>query len=134
MFDEEGRLVAGKAMYYGPSVTNNEAEGRACLALLECIEQLGVVRETVVLGDSKLWIEFVSRVATPTKRSLRALLYDVRAVGERLPAKVTFAHIPRAENQLADWLANVAIARKLSVDLFDLYPPLRPKEGTFNAT
>ena len=39
---------------------------------------------------------------------------------------VKFAHVPRNENRLADWLAGVGIARESNTDLFDLYPPLRP--------
>ena len=39
---------------------------------------------------------------------------------------VEFAHIPRNDNRLADWLAGVGIGRESNTDLFDLYPPLRP--------
>ena len=54
----EGKWVAGEAMYYGKGVTNNEAEGKACLAALESLEGLvekhpSVAMEGVVLlGDS----------------------------------------------------------------------------------
>ena len=76
----KGKWVAGEAMYYGKRVTNNKAEGKACLVALESLEGLvekhpSIAMEGVVLlGDSRLWVEFLGRVATPNKRSLRVLL------------------------------------------------------------
>ena len=56
----EGKWVAGEAMYYGKGATNNEDEGKACLAALESLE--GLVEKypsiamagVVLLGDSRL--------------------------------------------------------------------------------
>ena len=76
----EGKWVAGEAMYYGKGVTNNLAEGKACLAALESLEGLVVKHPNmamdgfVLLGDSRLWVELLGHVATPNKRSLRVLL------------------------------------------------------------
>ena len=79
----------------------------------------------MVLGDSKLWIEFATKVATPSQLSLWTLMFAVRGVHRWLQGHITFAHIPRVGNQLADWLANVTINQRISVDLFNLYPPLQ---------
>ena len=80
MLSPKGKWVSGGAMYFGKGVTNNETEGKACLSALESLE--GLVEKhpsiamagVVLLGDSRLWVEFLGHVATPNKRSLRVLL------------------------------------------------------------
>ena len=76
----EGKWVAGEAMYHGKGVTNSEAVGKACLAALDSLEGLVekhpsiAMDRVVLLGDSRLWLEFLGHIATPNKRSLRVLL------------------------------------------------------------
>ena len=79
LLSPEGKWVAGKAMHYSKGVTNNEAEGKACLAALDSLEGLVekhpsiAMDRVVLLGDSHLWVEFLGQVATPNKRSLTVL-------------------------------------------------------------
>ena len=80
MLSPEGKWVASEAMYYGKGVTNNKAEGKACLLALESLERLvekhpsRAMDGVVLLEDSRLWVEFLGHVASPNKRSLRVLL------------------------------------------------------------
>jgi ribonuclease HI len=106
LVNEEGQVVAEATRYLGPG-TNNVAEYTALIIGLE--EALRHdVEELEVRMDSKLVVEQMNgrwRVRDP---KLRPLATRARALLLRLPSW-RIGHIPRAENSVADALANRAI-------------------------
>lgn len=77
----------------------------------------------VVLGDSKLIIDFCNRKCRPSRKFLPQVT-QARGIAKALPTKVEFRHVYRANNALADWLTNVA--RERTGDL-DVTPSLRAR-------
>ena len=89
--------------------TNNFAEYRALIAGLEQALEAGVSRLVVRL-DSELLVRQVTgryRVKAP---GLKPLHQQVAALVDRF-AVVTFEHVPRERNTIADELANAALDR-----------------------
>lgn len=62
----------------------------------------------VVRGDSKLVVDFCLRHARPGKAVLFRALRRIQAIIGRYRRWIVFEHVPRAENAIADWLANIA--------------------------
>lgn len=93
--------------------TNNVAEYTGVVRALELAAELGARRVELLL-DSRLIVEQLHgrwRVKDAKLRPLwAAALRQLRA----LPGGWTAAHVPRAENSLADALANEAIDRVLA--------------------
>ena len=73
----------------------------------------------MVLGDSRMVIDFATRKARPGKASLFLKVRDVQQLVKRLRYEkrkvVRFRHVGRALNALADWAGNVA--RQLGHDV-----------------
>jgi ribonuclease HI len=89
--------------------TNNEAEYRALLAGLEAALAAGVT-DLVVRLDSELLVHQATghyRVKAP---GLKPLHQQVRTLMGRFAA-ITFEHVPRERNTIADDLANAALDR-----------------------
>ena len=103
VFSPDGTLLAEVAEGIGVA-TNNVAEYRAALAGLLRAHDLGG-REVLVRADSKLLVEQLSgrwRVKNPT---LIRLHQEARALMREFD-RVSFEHVPRAKNKVADKLAN----------------------------
>jgi ribonuclease HI len=89
--------------------TNNEAEYRALLAGLEAALEAGV-SHLVVRLDSELLVQQATgnyRVKAP---GLKPLFQRLRGLMGRF-ASISFEHVPRERNTLADDLANAALDR-----------------------
>lgn len=89
--------------------TNNEAEYRALIAGLETALAAGVT-DLVVRLDSELLVHQATgryRVKAP---GLKPLHQQVVALMRRFGA-ITFEHVPRERNTIADDLANAALDR-----------------------
>jgi ribonuclease HI len=89
--------------------TNNEAEYRALLAGLEAALEAGV-SHLVVRLDSQLLVQQAAgnyRVKAP---GLKPLFARLRVLMGRF-ASISFEHVPRERNTLADDLANAALDR-----------------------
>ena len=71
----------------------------------------------VVLGDSHLVISFMRGLFKPKLRELVTLVRRCKEVARKLPYRVIYAHIPREENQWADFLSKVALVSKQDVDM-----------------
>jgi ribonuclease HI len=87
--------------------TNNVAEYRALIRGLEAARRMGATEVTCLL-DSQLVVEQLSgryRVKHPNVVSLHQQVLELARQFKR----VTYAHIPRAENAVADRLVNAAL-------------------------
>lgn len=100
------KLVAVGSCFVGARATNNRAEYEALVRALECAFRSCRGRDVEVRGDSLLVVNQMRgdwKVRTPALVEVhRHATSLVRGSGVR----VTFAHVPRAANGAADWLAN----------------------------
>lgn len=103
---EEGKKLGVK--------TNNFAEYTGVLEALKYIERKYGERgeiEVLVLADSQLVVRQLSGIYKIKSPNLLDLFYEIKKVEERL-TNVTYKSIPRAENFIADRMANQALDRK----------------------
>lgn len=103
---ESGEVIAREKAYLG-RLTNNQAEYRALIAGLKLVATLQPTAVRVKM-DSELVVKQMRgeyRVKAP---DLLPLFEEARALMKALPG-VQFTHVPRAENKLADALANEAL-------------------------
>lgn len=100
----------------GP-LTNNEAEYEAALMALERLREktphrLHAQMQIDLYTDSQVLVEQMSGKALTHAPGLRKAQARLRALVIQF-ARVTFHHIPREENQLADALASEAAKQKI---------------------
>ena len=104
--DEHGQMVARGRRVLG-RMTNNQAEYRALILGLKALERYRPSSVTVYL-DSELVVNQMTGRYRVRDESLRPL-YDEAQREARKLREVRFVHVPRAENHLADALANEAL-------------------------
>lgn len=96
--------VVEKAGSFIGHTTNNQAEYKALLAGLQRAGQLGIKKLSVYM-DSELIVKQLSGHYKIKSRELTPLYHQVRKIVESFEA-VTFIHVPRALNSLADGEVN----------------------------
>ncbi len=106
-------MIGAVALHFGEqAATNNAAEVQALLALMQWLlaEQARWrgTKGIVVRGDSKLIIDFCNRAARPGQQHQYLPMGEVKDIARQLPGRVLYRHIPREENNWADWLGRVA--------------------------
>jgi ribonuclease HI len=104
--DKTGRICHWWKRQAGP-MTNNEAEYAAAIMALEALKELGV-REIDVFTDSLVMVEQMQGRARVNAANLRPMHARLRSLASQF-RRVTFHHIPRQANQLADALADEAL-------------------------
>jgi ribonuclease HI len=102
----DGRELARHAARIGIA-TNNVAEYKALVAGLRKAAELGV-RELEVVSDSELLVKQMNGVYRVKNEALRSLSLEAARLGRQL-GKVSYRHVRRAENELADRLLNEAL-------------------------
>lgn len=110
LYDPRGELSGQRGLYLGET-TNNVAEYRALLLGLQMARQLGV-HQLQIFADSELLVKQLTgryRVKSP---HLLPLWHESRKELQKFRA-YAISHVPRAENQRADEMANQAIDLKL---------------------
>jgi probable phosphoglycerate mutase len=107
--DAHGNLIAWRNRAIG-AMTSNEAEYHALIFALEQAQSFAP-RELHVFSDSKLVVEQMRGLYRVHHDRLRALHRRAGALVEQFE-RVTFTHISRERNQLADAIADDAVARK----------------------
>ena len=123
---KSGRTLAEVAEAIGHA-TNNVAEYTAVIRGLERAADLGA-RRVLVRADSLLVVEQLGgtyRVKNPT---LRRLHEEARGLAKRFE-RVTYEHVPRAQNKRADALVNRAIDA-WEAEHGDEPPPVSPEQDT----
>jgi ribonuclease HI len=103
---EDGRLIARGRRTLG-RLTNNQAEYHALILGLKAVAHYQPAAVTVCL-DSELVVQQMNGQYKVRDPSLRVLYEEALALARELPA-VRFVHVPRAQNHLADALANEAL-------------------------
>jgi ribonuclease HI len=107
--DPRARPDATISEYLGIQ-TNNVAEYTGTLRAVTLAAELGAERVELLL-DSKLIVEQLAGRWRVKDAKLRPLWADALRVLRGFPGGWTAAHVPRAQNSLADALANAAIDR-----------------------
>ena len=105
VFEKTGNLLYWQSWQTG-SLTCNEAEYEAVIAALTSIQPLGAV-EISVFTDSQILVRQMCGTATVRAPGLKKSLVQLRGVVAGFKY-VSFHHIPRERNRLADALANEA--------------------------
>lgn len=111
--DEQGQIIHwwGKR---DKRMTCNEAEYAAAIMALEYIRALrNPPRELKLYSDSQVMVHQMRGIATAHAPALRQSQMRLRGLTIQFE-KVTFHHIPREQNRLADALANDAVDEKES--------------------
>lgn len=112
LYDEHKKVIAEISEYLGET-TNNQAEYRALLAALKKAASLKA-EEVVCHLDSELVVKQLNREYKVKNKDLAPLFLDVYNLSLGFQ-KITFKHIPREQNSVADRLANEAMDRGKSV-------------------
>lgn len=105
---EDGTVIARGKHYLGV-LTNNQAEYRALLQGLLSVARYAPAAVSVYM-DSELIVRQMTGRYRVRDAALLPLYEQARAYADRLP-QVTFTHVPRGQNALADALANEALDR-----------------------
>jgi ribonuclease HI len=109
--DGTGNLLATHSCFLGVA-TNNQAEyGALVLALTEAHKLLGGGGEVTCYLDSELVVKQLNREYRVKDEKMKGLFAQVNALTAKFD-KVTFVHVPREKNKLADKLVNEELDRQ----------------------
>ncbi|HOA99871.1 MAG TPA: ribonuclease HI family protein [Candidatus Atribacteria bacterium] len=109
--NEEGTIIMETAARIGIA-TNNEAEYRALLAVLDQVLERGG-KKLRVFSDSQLLVKQINHLYQVKSSRLLPLYQEAQRKIHKLGHFEIF-HIPREENQKADRLASEILTQKLS--------------------
>jgi ribonuclease HI len=104
--DEDGDVLAAHGEAIGVA-TNNVAEYSALLAGLARAAELGV-DELEVVSDSELMVKQLNGEYRVKNAALQDLFLEASRLARKLP-RVTYRHVRREHNELADRLVNEAL-------------------------
>lgn len=110
IFNEDGSVFFEEGKAIGIA-TNNVAEYTAVLESLERVtkdlsHELPI--EIFYRADSKLVVEQLSGRYKIKNEVLKGIIHKIKALEVQV-GKVTYTHIPREQNKIADKLANIAL-------------------------
>jgi ribonuclease HI len=106
--DERGAILGWHSKRLSKTMTCNEAEYAALLFAIEVIQGYRP-REVQFRLDSQIVVNQVRGIFNARHPALRRRCEQVRRLTAELGKKVTFTHVPREKNRLADALANEAV-------------------------
>lgn len=106
ILDEKGKVVAEISEYIGEA-TNNQAEYRALIAALTKAQKLGASEAEVFL-DSELAVKQLNHEYRVKDKDLAPLFVSVYNLTLGFK-RVSFRHVRREKNALADKLVNLAL-------------------------
>ena len=112
IYDEDKKVIAEVSEYLGVA-TNNQAEYKAVIAALKKAKEIGGTELSFYL-DSELAVKQLNREYKVKNKDLAPLFLEVYNLSLSFK-KVSFSHIRREFNQVADRLANEAMDRGLGV-------------------
>jgi len=108
IYDAERRLVAEISEFLGVA-TNNQAEYQALIAAFRKAQALNAATLEFYL-DSELIVRQLNREYKVKNKDLASLFLTIHNLSLNFK-KITYTHIPREENAIADKLANEAMDR-----------------------
>ena len=106
IYDENNKLIAKNSKLIG-TATNNQAEYKALIFGLEGAEKIKGKKINCLL-DSELVVKQLTGLYKVKDRDLKPLFAKILILTNKFNL-VTFKHIPREKNKLADKLVNLAI-------------------------
>ena len=106
LYDENKKIVAEISQYLGET-TNNQAEYKALIAALKEAKRLKA-EELACYLDSELVVKQLNREYKIKNKDLAPLFLEVYNLSLSFK-KISFIHIPREKNTVADNLANKAM-------------------------
>ena len=117
----EGQEQVLERLDYGatPPVTNNQAEYAALLNALRRAAELGI-GALEIRSDSELMVKQMLGIYQVKNADLRELFLESKRAAATLAGPITFVHVRREANKLADSLCN---------DALDGKPRSRPNPG-----
>jgi len=108
IYNEKQGVIAEISQYLGVA-TNNQAEYRALIAAFEKAKELGATELDCYL-DSELVVKQLRHEYKVKNKDLAPLFLTVYNLALNFQT-ITYTHIPREKNQVADKLANEAMDR-----------------------
>ena len=108
LYDENKKIIATISQFLGVA-TNNQAEYQALILALEKASKLKA-KEIVCYLDSELVVRQLNREYKVKNKDLAPLFLKIHNLSLQFN-KISFFHIPREQNQVADKLANEAMDR-----------------------
>ena len=109
LFNDKNEIVEELSFYLGET-TNNQAEYRALIMVMKKAQSLGATELECYL-DSELVVKQLKHEYKVKNKDLAPLFLEVHNVSLSFK-KVSFHHVPREKNSIADGLANQAMDRK----------------------
>jgi ribonuclease HI len=106
VLDMNDRIVVKKGIYLGIT-TNNQAEYQALKSGLEEVSRMGV-KEVHVYMDSLLVVNQMRGSFKVRNRDLWPIHNSIKDLARQF-AKITYTHVPRAMNKIADSAVNEAL-------------------------
>jgi ribonuclease HI len=105
---EDGKVLYEEGKYIGIA-TNNVAEYSAVLTALQHVtENITSVSAVNFFADSRLVVEQLSGRFKIKNENLRKLIIEIKALEQKI-GRVTYTHVYREKNKIADKLANMAL-------------------------
>jgi len=108
LYDENKKVIAEISEYLGET-TNNQAEYKALIAALKKANGLGI-KEAACYLDSELVVKQLKREYKVKNKDLAPLFLEIHNLSLNFE-KISYTHIPREQNSVADRLANEAMDR-----------------------
>ena len=109
---EKGKeVIFAKGKYLGDDLTNNQAEYRAIIGGLEVAKKMEI-DEIKCFLDSELVVKQLNGEYKVKDAQLKALNEKVKKLEEDFK-KISFHHIPREKNKLADEMVNEALDKQV---------------------
>lgn len=112
ILDMEDNILVDKGMYLGVT-TNNQAEYTALKLALEECRKMGVL-EVEVYMDSLLVINQMKGIFKVKNRDLWPIHDAIKQLSKQFK-KISFSHVPREFNKLADAAVNRALDEQLGI-------------------
>ncbi|HOX41475.1 MAG TPA: ribonuclease HI family protein [bacterium] len=120
--DESEKVLYSHKEFIGEGKTNNEAEYTALIRAFEILPKSkwfsdhdGNGGEVICRLDSQLVVEQVNGNYKIKQEHLKILLERIKTLYQTYHLKISFIHIPREDNKLADKLVNEALDETLQM-------------------
>jgi ribonuclease HI len=105
---EDGKVIYEEGKYIG-TTTNNVAEYSAVLTALQHVtENIPSVSAVNFFADSRLVVEQLNGRFKIKNENLKRLILEIKNLEQKF-ARVTYTHVYREKNKIADKLANLAL-------------------------
>ncbi len=122
-FDEKEKIIYSSKSYIG-FATNNEAEYRAIIYALKILLNSNWFKNNnnidtgrvICRLDSQLVVEQINGNYKIKEDHIKRLTAEIKKLTDRIKLNISFVHIPREENKIADKLVNQALDAEKKID------------------